>query len=55
MSQSLRDACFLLGLAAVVAGVGLLSVPWALIVGGGLVVSLSIWGTVHARDAARSK
>lgn len=43
-----RDLAALAGLALLVAGVGMLSVAWALIVGGGALLGLSLWGAIRS-------
>lgn len=47
-TETIRDACGGVGLLAIVTGVGMLSVPWALIVGGAGLLALSIWGALRS-------
>lgn len=46
--NQVRDAAGWCGLACLVAGTALLSVPWALIVCGGLLLSMSVYGAVRS-------
>lgn len=47
-TEMVRDACALGGLCAIVYGVGMLSMAWALIVGGSAILGLSIWGAIRS-------
>jgi hypothetical protein len=49
-SEIARDVCGVVGLGCLVLGVGLLSVPWALIVGGAGLLGLSIWGAIRSEQ-----
>lgn len=51
--QLVRNLVGLSGLACLVSGIGMLSIPWMCIIGGGLLFSLSCLGTIHAGNAAR--
>ena len=54
--QAMRDAAGILGLALITLGVGLMSVPWALIVAGVVLLGLSLWGAIRSdRHAARNQ
>lgn len=50
--RNVRDAAGLIGLACVAVGTGLMSVPWALIVCGAVLMGLSIWGSVRSDHSA---
>ena len=47
-TQQVRDGAGLCGLACLVIGTALLSVPWALIVCGALLLSMSVYGAVRS-------
>jgi hypothetical protein len=47
-SEIARDVCGVVGLGCLVLGAALLSVPWALIVGGAGLLGLSIWGAIRS-------
>ena len=53
--QRARDIAGACGLVCITVGTGLLSIPWALIVLGTVLMGLSIWGAVRSdRHAARN-
>ncbi|MCB9868138.1 MAG: hypothetical protein H6816_16050 [Phycisphaerales bacterium] len=47
-TEAARDGAAVVGLAAIITGVGMLSVAWALIVGGAALLGLSIWGALRS-------
>lgn len=53
--RHVRDAAGVLGLVSILVGTWMLSVPWALIVCGVVLMGMSVWGAVRSdRNSARN-